>query len=52
MKNVKTGKKGEKKEALVSKAYSVIDKAVKMRVVHANRAARLKRRVTRLTQSK
>ena len=52
MKNVKKGKKGEKKETLVSKAYSVIDKAVKMRVVHANRAARLKRRVTRLTQSK
>lgn len=52
MKNVRTGKKSGKKETQVSKAYSVIDKAVKMRVIHANRAGRLKRRVSRLTNSK
>ena len=52
MKGVRSGKKSGKKEMQVSKAYSVIDKAVKMRVIHANRADRLKRRVSRLTQSK
>ena len=48
MKGVRSGKK----EIKVSKAYSVIDKAVKMRVIHANRADRLKRRVSRLINSK
>lgn len=52
MKNMKAGKKTKKVETTVSKAYSVIDKAVKMRVIHKNKGARLKGRVSRLSQSK
>lgn len=36
----------------VSVAYSAIDKAKKKHIIHANTAARLKARVTRLANSK
>jgi small subunit ribosomal protein S20 len=36
----------------LSKAYSVIDKAAKKGVMHKNKAARLKSRITRLTSKK
>ena len=37
-----------KKEEFVKKAYATIDKAAKKKVIHKNKAARLKKRVTRL----
>lgn len=39
---------GAKKEDMISKAYSLIDKAAKKNVIHGNKANRLKTRVTRL----
>ncbi len=41
---IKTGKKGA---VAVSEAYSIIDKAVKKKIVHKNKAARLKSRISR-----
>jgi len=38
----------KKKEEFVKNAYSAIDKAAKKKIMHKNKAARLKRRVTRL----
>jgi small subunit ribosomal protein S20 len=37
-----------KKAEFISKAYAAIDKASKKNVIHGNKAARLKRRVSRL----
>lgn len=37
-----------KKEEFISKAYAAIDKASKHNVIHGNKAARLKRRVSKL----
>lgn len=42
------GVKGTKKEEIVSKAYSLIDKAAKTNVIHENKAARYKRQVSTL----
>lgn len=44
-KNVKK-KAGDK--SLLTKAYSIIDKAAKERVIHKNKAARLKSRISKL----
>ena len=44
MKKVTTA---DKSDSLISKAYSVIDKAVKKRIIHKHKAARLKSRVGR-----
>jgi small subunit ribosomal protein S20 len=51
MKAVTKGVKGKKAD-LIKKAYSVIDKAAKKNVIHKNRAARMKSRVTRLVGAK
>ncbi len=40
--------KGAKKNEMINEAYKVIDKAAKKAVIHENKAARLKSRVTRL----
>ena len=40
-----------KKEDFVKKAYATIDKAAKKSVIHKNKAARLKKRVSRLVSS-
>jgi len=37
-----------KKEAFISNAYSLIDKAAKKNVIHGNKASRLKHNVSRL----
>lgn len=37
---------------LVKKAYSLIDRASKRKVLHRNKASRLKSRVTRLSRTK
>jgi small subunit ribosomal protein S20 len=42
------GGKGTKKDEMVSKAYSLIDKAAKTNVIHENKAARYKHQVSRL----
>lgn len=39
---------GEKAKGLLQKAYSAIDKAVKKRVIHKNKASRLKSMVARM----
>ncbi len=44
--------KGEGKAAKeLSKAYSIIDKAAKNKVIHPNKAARLKSQISRLKKS-
>lgn len=40
--------KGKKASEGVKKAYSLIDKAMKKKIIHKNKAARLKSRVTKL----
>lgn len=40
-----------KKEDFVKKAYATIDKAAKKNVIHKNKAARLKKRVSRLVSN-
>lgn len=53
MKKAASAKKGGKKNSeLVAKAYSVIDKAAKKKVIHDKKADRLKRGVTRLVSDK
>ncbi len=53
MKKAKTAKPGIKKtKELVSKAYSVIDKAAKKNVIHDKKADRLKRGVSKLVAVK
>ncbi len=42
----------KKKEAFLESAYSSIDKAAKKNVIHKNKAARLKGRVSRLIAKK
>lgn len=39
----------KKTKSLVSKAFSLIDKAAKKRVIHRNKAARLKQRLSKKT---
>lgn len=46
VKNLSKIKKGKSKEE-ISKAYAVIDKAVKRKVMHKNKAARLKSRISK-----
>ncbi len=44
-------KAGKKKiEELLTKFYSIVDKAAKRHVIHKNKAARLKSRITKLVQ--
>ncbi len=38
---------GKKTKNLVSKAFSLIDKAAKKRIIHRNKAARLKQRLSK-----
>lgn len=38
---------GKKAKELLSKAFSLIDKAAKKRIIHRNKAARLKRRLSK-----
>ena len=40
--------KKEKDQQSIKKAYSIIDKAAKKRVIHKNKAARLKSRIGKL----
>ena len=40
-----------KKDDFISKAYSVIDKASKKKVVHKHKASRLKRNISRLVHT-
>ncbi|MDO8497896.1 MAG: 30S ribosomal protein S20 [bacterium] len=42
--------KGKGKKDEVKKTYSMIDKAAKRKVIHKNKAARLKSRVSRLAR--
>lgn len=42
----------KKRTSFFSEAYSVIDKAYRERVIHKNKAGRLKRRITKLVQAK
>lgn len=48
MKNAQKGVTSAKKEKMISEAYKKIDKAATKAVIHPNKAARLKSRVTRL----
>ena len=50
----KQAKKAKKKElpALVTKAYSLIGKAAKKKVIHKNKANRLKSRISKLLGAK
>lgn len=41
---------GKKAQDIVKKAYSVIDKAAKKNIIHKNKAARLKSKVSKLTK--
>lgn len=53
VKNISKMKGTTKKEKdSLKKAYSIIDKAAKKKIIHANRASRLKARVSRLLKSK
>ncbi len=50
---VKSLKKSKNEKAsLLKKAYSVIDKAAKNKIIHKNKAARLKSRVSKLLLKK
>jgi small subunit ribosomal protein S20 len=42
--------KGDKSDDMVNKAYSAIDKAAKKNIIHKNKAARLKSKVTKLAK--
>jgi len=44
---IKVAKKDPKKKDTIQKAYSAIDTAVKKKVIHKNKAARLKSQLTR-----
>lgn len=46
---VRKHKKGQKPADLLKKAYQAIDKAAKKKIIHKNKAARLKGMVARLT---
>lgn len=48
MNNAQKEVKGANKEKMISEAYRKIDKAATKAVIHPNKAARLKSRVTRL----
>ena len=53
-KSIKTIGKSKDKAgigALIQKAFSLIDKAAKTKVIHKNKAARLKSRVSRLSRT-
>ncbi len=53
IKKVKEAKTAEKVEQAVKKAYSKLDKAVKKKIIHKNKAARLKAGVAKfLKQTK
>lgn len=48
----KAAKSTEKnKEKIISEAYSVIDKAAKKGIIHANKAGRMKRGVSRIAKA-
>lgn len=47
VKNLGRIKKGKESEKELSKAYSIIDKAVKRNIIHKNKAARLKSRISK-----
>jgi len=49
---LKEEKDPKKKEELLKVAYSVVDKAVKKKVIHKNTAARKKSQFTRLIKEK
>jgi len=51
-KKLKEEKDSKKAEELLKLAYSVVDKAVKQGVLHANTAARKKAQFTRLVKEK
>ena len=52
MRNMKSAHGESALKGLLQKAYSLIDKAAKRKIIHKNKAARLKSRVTNLTRSK
>lgn len=49
--NIRKTGKGSKNKDLIKKAYSAVDKAAKKNIVHKNKAARLKSRISRLIKS-
>ena len=52
VKSLMKSKKGEVDAQKAKKTISLIDKAVKRKVVHKNKAARLKSRITKLSNKK
>lgn len=52
VKKVKQSITGTKTVDLVKKAYSAIDKAVKKRIIHKNKAARLKSTIAKFLKQK
>lgn len=49
MTKLKKAKDKKKRAELIRKAYSVIDRAAKKKVIHKNKASRLKSMVSRMT---
>jgi small subunit ribosomal protein S20 len=49
---IKSAAKEKQGEVFLKKAFSVIDKAVKKRVIHKNKAARLKSSISKLFNKK
>ena len=47
MKKVETGSNSQESRQSMVEAFSVIDKAAKRKIIHANQAARLKSRLSR-----
>lgn len=50
MNSLKKAKKGEKVQDILKKTYSAIDKAVKKKIIHKNKGARLKRKAAKLAK--
>jgi small subunit ribosomal protein S20 len=51
LKTITKNKDAKKSPAMIQEAYSLIDKAAKKNVIHKNKAARLKSRVSRLASA-
>jgi small subunit ribosomal protein S20 len=47
---IKKDKSSKNKKELIRDAYSIIDRAAKRKIIHKNKAARLKSKVERLTK--
>jgi len=49
---IKSGAKEKQTDSFLKKAFSIIDKAAKKRVIHKNKAARLKSSISKLLNKK